>query len=457
MNESIPRVYQPAASAEPRLKRVLSLRDLIIYGMILVSPIAAVPLFGIIQGLSQGHAVTAILAAMGAMALTAVSYGRMAAVYPSAGSAYTYVGRGLSPHLGFLVGWALFLDYLIQPTINGIMGALALQRLFPKVPYPALAAAFLALMTYLNVRGIRSTARTNDILLLVMSTTIMVFIVLAIQYLFAMHGWRGLISVRPFYNPRTFSFRTIAAGTSLAALTYLGFDGVTLLAEEVDNPRRNVLLASVLVCVFTGVFSGLQIYLAQLVWPDFHSFPQLETAFMDTAHVVGGTALFNAFAGMLILTSLGCGLTGQVCAARLLFSMGRDKVLPGFFGRLDEKRSSPTYNLLLIGILAYAGSLLMTFERAAELINFGAFLAFMGVNVATLREYYFLRRSRRRRRFWSDFLLPGMGFLFSFVIWLNLQLPAKIAGGLWLTAGVIYGAVKTHGYRTKPIMPNIEF
>jgi amino acid transporter len=307
-------------------------------------------------------------------------------------------------------------------------------------------------MTYLNVRGIRSTARTNQILLAFMSTTIMIFIVLAIQYLFALHGWRGLFSIRPFYNPRTFTFHTVATGTSLAALTYLGFDGVTLLAEEVKNPRRNVLLASVLVCVFTGVFSGLQIYLAQLVWPDFHTFPNVETAFMDAASVVGGAVLFKAFAAMLILTGLGCGLTGQVCAARLLFCMGREKVLPGIFANIDEKRSSPTYNLLLIGILAYAGTLLITYERAAELINFGAFLAFMGVNLATLREYYFLRRGGQRRRFWSDVLLPGIGFLFSLVIWLNLQRPAKIAGGIWLTAGVIYGAVKTRGYRTKPVM-----
>ncbi len=457
MSESTQGADRASESPTPRLSRVLNLWDLIFYGVILVSPIAAVPLFGIIQELSQGHAVTTILAAMGAMVLTAVSYGRMAALYPSAGSAYTYVGRGLNPHLGFLVGWALFLDYLIQPIINSIIGGLAMQRLFPKVPFSVLSAVFLVGITYLNVRGIRSTVRINQILLVFMSTTIMVFIVLAIHYLFAMHGWRGLFSIRPFYNPRTFTFHTVAIGTSLAALTYLGFDGVTLLAEEVDNPRRNVLLASVLVCLFTGVFSGLQIYLAQLVWPDYRTFPNVETAFMDAASVVGGAALFKAFAAMLILTSLGCGLTGQVCAARLLFCMGREKVLPGVFAQVDEKRSSPTYNLLLIGILAYAGTLLMTYERAAELINFGAFLAFMGVNLATMREHYFLRPRGQGRRFWSDVALPGAGFLFSFVIWLNLQRPAKIVGGIWLALGLIYGAVKTRGYRTKPAMVNFDF
>lgn len=442
---------QPASqSPTPRLSRVLNLWDLIIYGVIAVSPIAAVPLFGIIQVVSHGFAVTCILAAMGCMVLTAISFGRMSALYPSAGSTYTFVGRGLNPHLGFVVGWAIFLDYLLQPIINAIMAALAMQRLFPKIPYSVLAGVFLAFITYLNVRGIRSTARTNQILLVIMSVTVVVFMVLAAYYLFAMHGLLGLLSARPFYNSRTFSFRAVAAGTALASLTYLGFSGVTLLAEEVDNPRRKVLLATVLVCLFTGIFSGLQIYFAQLVWPNFHTFPRVETAFMDAAGIVGGAVLFKAFGVMLILTSFGCALAGQVCAARILYAMGRDRVLPGIFGRVDEKRSSPTYNLLIISVLAYAGTLLVSFEQAAELINFGAFLAFMGVNLATMREYYFLRREQHR--FWRDALLPGTGFLFSFVIWLNLQQPAKVVGAIWLTAGVIYGAVKTRGYRTKPAM-----
>jgi len=106
-----------STEAPPRLKRVLTLWDLILYGIVLIMPIAPVPLFGVAQKLSDGHAVTTILLAMLAMLLTAFSYGRMAAVYPSAGSAYTFVGYGLNPHLGFLAGWAMFLDYLIVPLI----------------------------------------------------------------------------------------------------------------------------------------------------------------------------------------------------------------------------------------------------------------------------------------------------------------------------------------------------
>jgi amino acid transporter len=235
----------------------LTLWDLILYGIVLIMPIAPIPLFGLVQQLSLGHAVTTILIAMVAMMLTAFSYGRMAALYPSAGSAYTYVGRGLNPHLGFLAGWAMFLDYLLVPLICTIYGSLTVQRLVPQVPYVVWAAGFAGAMTVINLRGIRTTSRANLALLVVMCVVVVAFMVEAVQFLSRHQGWRGVISTHPFYNPATFHWSSIATATALAALTYGGFDGVTTLAEEVKNPRRNVLLATVLVCLFTGVCGGI--------------------------------------------------------------------------------------------------------------------------------------------------------------------------------------------------------
>jgi amino acid transporter len=445
----------------PHLQRVLTLWDLIFYGIVMIMPIAPVPLFGLIQKLSRGHTVTTILIAMVAMMLTAVSYGRMAAVYPSAGSAYTYVGRGLNPHLGFLTGWTMFFDYLLIPILDTIYGALTVQRLIgpllPHVPprflYALLAALFAGTMTVLNLRGIRATARANIIMLIVMCGVIGIFILRAIQYLYLHEGWSGILSTQPFYNPMTFDVRVIATGTSFAALTYVGFDGVTTLAEDAINPKRNILVATVLVCLFTGLFGGLQVYLAQRVWPDWHTFANLETAFMDVCQRVGGVILFQALAFILIVANLGGGLTGQVGAARLLYSMGRDNVLPRrFFAHLDTKRSTPTYNILLIGIVAFGGALAMNYELTGECMNFGAFLGFMGVNLATIHQFYFARPTHHRRRFLGDALVPGLGFLFCLGIWLGLSMPAKIFGGAWLLAGLIYSAIKTRGFRLQPAM-----
>ena len=437
----------------PKLKRVLGLWDLIFYGIVLIQPIAAIGLFGIASKASHGHMVTTLLIAMVGMMLTAISYGRMAALYPSAGSAYTYVGKGLNSHIGFLVGWVMFLDYLIVPIISSVYGSLTLQRLMPSVPFIAWVIMFVIIITFINLRGIKSSARSNEFLLAIMSVVIGIFIVLAIQYIFREDGWKGLFSYKPFYNPDTFNLGAIMVATSFAALTYIGFDGVTTLAEEVKNPKRNMLLAPVLVCLFTGLFSGIQIYLAQLVWPDYNTFINPETAFFDVSGRVGGQLLFNAIAIIIVIASLGSAIAGQVGAARLLFAMGRDGIIPKkLFAHLDSKSGNPTYNIVLLGIITFIGSVVLSYQGAAELLNFGAFLAFMGVNIATIRQFLFRRPVGEKPNILLDVILPILGFLVCFIIWISLPTPAKITGGIWLLAGLLYLFIKTRGFKQKPIM-----
>jgi len=448
----------PNTSA-PRLKRVLTLWDLVFYGIVLIQPIAPVPLFGVAQKLSDGHFATIILVAMFAMLITAVSYGRMAALYPAAGSAYTYVGRGLNLHLGFLAGWAMFLDYLLQPLINTVWISTALhERYVPGIPFAVWAAIIAAIITLLNLRGIRSSARANKVLLFLMFVVVGFFIVLAVRYLFYSEGWSGLFSIQPFYDPKTFNSHRIWTATSFAALTYIGFDGVTTLAEDVENPKRNVLLATVLVCLFTGVFGGFEVYLGQRVWPDWRTFPDLVTAFMDICSRVGGPILFNAMGVILILAAFGSGLTGGLGAARLLFGMGRDNVLPRkVFGYLSPGSSTPTYNILIIGVLTFAGAVMLNsignaYEHAGELLNFGAFLAFMGVNLATFWQFAVKARPGHERNLLTDAILPLVGFAFCALIWWNLNGLAKTVGGIWFALGLIYVAIKTRGFRTAPVM-----
>ena len=283
-----------------RLRRVLTVWDLVFYGLVSVTPSAPATVFGLAQLRSHGHAVDTILLAMVAMVLTAISYGRMAAVYPSAGSAYTYVGRGLHPYLGFVAGWAMLLDYVVSPLFCVMFGTLALMRSLPALPFPVGAALFAGGITYLNLRGIRSTVRANQILLGFMFLVLLSFVVLAIRYVILQHGVRGLFSLQPFYDAATFNMRDIAGATSFAALTYLGFDAVTTLAEDVKNPRRNVMLAAVGVCVFTGIFGGLLVYLGQLVRPEYNTYTNIETAFIEVTGQVGGIVLFRATAILLV-------------------------------------------------------------------------------------------------------------------------------------------------------------
>ncbi len=442
-----------ASAGEPHLKRVLGLWDLIFYGIVLIQPIAAIGLFGIASQVSRGHMVTTLLIAMIAMLFTAVSYGRMASLYPSTGSAYTYVGKGLNVHMGFLAGWTMFLDYLIVPVISTIYGSLTLQRLVPGVPFFVWVILFVLVITLLNLRGIKTTARSNQILLAVMMIVIGTFIVLAIRYIFQEQGWNGLFTLKPFYNADTFNFSAVMTATSFAALTYIGFDGVTTLAEEVKNPKRNLLLGTISVCLFTGLFSVLQIYLAQQVWPDFTNFPDVETAFYDVSRKVGGILLFNAVAVILFVACMGSGLTGQVGAARLLYAMGRDNILPvKIFGRISPKSKTPAMNIIFMGILTMIISLIISYKSAAELLNFGAFLAFMGVNIAAMRQFYLPHSNGVKRNFIIDAVFPFIGFLFCFSIWISLPTLAKIIGGEWLLTGFIYLFFRTNRFRQKPVI-----
>jgi len=448
-----------AASSPRRLKPVLTVWDLIFYGIVLIQPIAPVPLYGVAQKLSDGHFVTIILIALFAMLITAVSYGRMAALYPTAGSAYTYVGKGLNPHLGFLAGWAMILDYLLQPLINTVWISTALhERYVTAVPYIVWAAIITGIMMALNLAGVKASAQSNKVLLAIMSAVVLIFVVLAVRYLYGGQGWQGLFSFEPFYNPKTFNAHRILTATSFAALTYIGFDGVTTLAEDVENPKRNVLVAVVATCIFAGVCSAFEAYLGARVWPDWRSFPNLETAFMDICKRVGGVFLFNAMGVVLIVAAFGSGLTGTLGAARLLFGMGRDGVLPRkAFGYLKPGSNTPTFNILLIGLLSFAGAVLLNFvgsayEHAGELLNFGAFLAFMGVNLATFWHFTVSRQQGYRTRILADVVLPLTGFLFCGLIWWNLNPLAKTVGGIWFAAGLLYVGIKTRGFRAAPVM-----
>lgn len=460
MGDATPLVQMKDAPGMPRLRRVLSLWDLIFYGIVLIQPIAPVPLFGVVQQRSHGHIVDTILIAMFAMMITAFSYGRMAALFPSAGSAYTYVGRGLNLHLGFLVGWAMFLDYLLQPLINAVWVAQTIHGWVHWVPTYGLMAAFIGAITFMNLRGIRASALANKLLLALMSVAIVAFVVLAVRYLFHLDRWDGIFSSLPFYDPKTFAYPLIRSAVPLAALTYIGFDGVTTLAEDVENPKRNVLLATVLVCLFTGIFSSIEVYLGQRVWPSFH-FENVTGAFMDICMRVGGRWLFLVMTAVTILAAAGSALTGGLGAARLLFGMGRDRVLPrGVFGHLDPKRNTPNYNIWIIAILAFGGGVVLSinghgYENAAELLNFGAFIAFMGVNFSAFWQLGVKRAAGRPINLISllgDILLPLFGFGFCGWIWLNLSSVAKIVGGVWFVIGMAYLGFKTHWFRVKPVI-----
>jgi amino acid transporter len=430
----------------PKLRRALGLWDLVLYGIVVIQPTAPMPVFGVVSERARGHVVTAVLIAMVAMLFTAISYGRMARAYPSAGSAFTYVGREIHPALGFVTGWGMVMDYLLNPLICTILCAQLARNFAPGLPYVVAALFFAALFTCLNLVGIQITARINEGLAIAMGMVIAIFFVVAAHYVFGHPYNSSGFFTGPFYDPNTFQLQSVLGGTSLAVLTYIGFDGISTLSEEAKNPRRDILLATVLVCLVTGLLAGLEVYAAQLVWPVARPFPNVETAFVHVAGLAGGSWLLQLVNGTLLVATVGSGMGSQIGAARLLYAMGRGNAIPKkFFGAIDAKRHIPRNNVIFSGALALLGALTIDFARGVDLLNFGALIAFMGVNASSLVHYYIRSQTRRL----GDLVPPVMGFLICLLLWWNLNPHAKMLGTAWMLLGLAYGATRTRGFRSE--------
>jgi amino acid transporter len=389
-----------------------------------------------------------VLIAMFAMLLTALSYGRMARAYPSAGSAYTYVAREIHPALGYLTGWSMLLDYVVNPLICTIWCAKALLGLFPGTAYGFWAVFFALLFTGLNLFGIQATARINEMLALAMGVVVVWMVAAAWRYIAHIPGVGPQHFLTPFYDAQRFDWKMLSNGASIAVLTYIGFDGISTLAEEVKDPRRNILRAMIGTCLIIGVLSAVEVYIAQVVWPAAEGYPDVDTAYIHIAGRAGGRILFEVMSWTLVVATIGSASGAMLAGARLLYGMGRDGAIPkGIFGYLHPTRRVPSRNVLLIGAVCLACSFLITYSTGAELLNFGALIGFMGVNISSLVHYY----ARGRDRHWSHLILPATGFIVCLYLWLSLSILAKIAGGTWLVAGVAYGWWKTGGFRRQVI------
>ena len=426
-----------ATPAEPpRLERSLKLWHLVVYGIIIVQPTAPMGIYGVVSNIAHGHVATTILIAMFAMLLTAVSYGRMARVYPRAGSAFTYVSEELHRRAGYIVGWAMLMDYILNPIICVIWCSQAARNIVPGVPFAFWVLAFAALSTFLNTRGIQTSGRLNAILSIAMGLVAILFLGEGIRYIVTVLHPSATDLTRPFYDPATFSASAIFRGTSVAVLTYIGFDGISTMAEEVENPRRNILIATVLTCVIIGVLSVAEVYVAQLAWPATQPFAPavVDIAFVHVAARVGGTFLFQLLNATLLIANFGSAVAAQFGASRLMYSMGTSNSLPPrIFGAINPTHHIPRNNVLIVGFIALVGAFLLTYEQGAELLNFGAFIAFIGVNAAALVHYKY----RTQEKVALPFLIPAVGILVCLFIWIHLSHSAQIAGTAWIVLGLL--------------------
>ncbi|HWT64714.1 MAG TPA: APC family permease [Terracidiphilus sp.] len=421
------------------LKRSLRFMDLVLYGIILIQPTAPMPSFGVIYKESHGHVVMAILLAMVAMLFTSISYGRMARVYPHGGSAFLYVGKEIHTSLGYLTGWCLVMDYVLNPLICTIWCSRAAMNFLPGVPYVVWAVFFALLFTMLNCNGVETSARINAGMAVALGVVIVLVLTAAVRWLLHISHPGATFFALPFYDPSTFQMNGLLRGTSIAVLTYIGFDGISTLTDEAKDPAHSVPRAIVLTCFITGVLASIEVYAAQLVWPRGLAFPDVDTAYVHVSGRMGGPILFMIVNASLLLANIGSGMASQLGAARLLYAMGQDGALPKrFFGAVHPKNRIPRNNVLLIGAICLIGALIFSYQLGTELLNYGALLAFMGVNLASVLRGW---RTGRMTQ-WFPMLLSLGGLATCALLWWSLGPLAKSVGTTWALVGVLFWIVR---------------
>jgi amino acid transporter len=434
------------------LQRTLSLGSVVLFGIAYMTPIIVLGTFGILADTTGGLVPAAYVAASVAMLFTALSYARMAAAFPVAGSAYSYVRKAINPKLGFLAGWAVLLDYLFLPMAIWLIGAAYLHSAFPAVPQAVWVLAFIGVTTAINVVGLRLAKNINGALMLVQFLVLVAFVVLCVHYVLG-DASKPLWSLAPFLK-EGMQLPLIMSGAAIACYSFLGFDAVSTLTEETRDPRRTIPRAILLITLIGGLIFIASSYFVQLAHPSVE-FQSADSAAYEIARNIGGDVFVSVFLIGLIVGQFTSGLSAQASASRLLFAMGRDGVLPqSLFGRLSERFGTPVGSILLCGVVALL-ALRMDVTTSTSFINFGAFLAFTLVNLSVIFHFWLNGERRGPRELVQFLIFPLIGMLATLWLMVSLDHLAIILGLSWLALGVIYLGWLTGGFRRQP--PELSF
>ncbi|MFE6253805.1 APC family permease [Agromyces sp. NPDC057865] len=438
--------------AAPKLKRVLGVPSLVLFGLVYMVPLTVFTTYGIVTEMTGGRVAVSYLITLVAMLFTARSYARMSVAYPYAGSAYVYTQRSFGGGVGFLAGWSLMLDYLFLPMINYLVIGIYLEAAFPAVPAWVFILASIVIVTVLNVIGIVSVARANVVIIAVQAVFIGAFVVFGLASL----SGQQVDPLAPFIGDGTVEGPGVLfAGAAVLCLSFLGFDSVSTLAEEAKEPTRSVPRAIMITTIAAGViFIGLS-YLAQLVFPS-NVFTDVDSAALDVMQTAGGEFLAVFFTAAYVAGAAGSALTSQASVSRIIYAMGRDGVLPTrVFGRLSARFKTPVVAVLCVSAVSLL-AIWIDLGLLAGMISFGALVAFSVVNLSVIKHYYLDRKERAGIQVLRNLVLPLIGFALTVWLWTSLSVETFIVGLSWLAIGVVLLAIVTRGFRRPTPMLDLK-
>jgi amino acid transporter len=424
-----------------QLHRALTTKDLVIYGMIFMVPIAPYSVFGFVYSDAKGMVPLAYLVGLVGMFFTAMSYASMSRAFPLAGSVYTYAQRGLHEAAGFFSGWLILLDYILIPSLLYLFSAVALRPLFPAVPAWIWLVGFIAFNAAVNFVGIHFTARVNRYMLIMELVIVALFVVLGLTALYGGAG-AGRLTLKPIYDAHAFSLATVAGATSIAVLSFLGFDGISTLSEENRGGRDAVGRATVLALLLVGALFMLQTWIATDLSAGMH-FGSPETAFYEIAERAGGAWLrLVTIIAVVIATAIANAMAAQAAVSRILFAMARDRKLPSILAKVHPRFKTPYVSTLVVAGVSLLVGLLFA-ERIDDLtrvVNFGALTGFVLLHLSVINHYLIRGRSGDWLR---HLVFPLIGMLIIAYVLYEMDRAAKILGLGWIVIGAFYYLVLT--------------
>lgn len=435
------------------LRRGMGLWDVVLYGVLFMVIIAPHSIWGLVQQDALGMSTLVYIVGFIAIFFTALSYVRMSNKFPIAGSVYSYVQRGINPHVGFISGWLILLDYCITPALLYVMVANWGTMLVPNSPWYLWVIVFVAFNTFVNIRGISMTRGIDFVIFAVEILAVIAFIALGCNFIMG-GGGAGEFNADPLWQPGKVDAHFLAAGISIAALNFLGFDGISTLAEETNEPQKNIGRGILIALGLIIVCFVAQTYIASLVQPDWQSWSpeHAENAWFYGCQMIGGDLFMNI---MLIINIVAIGIANimnaQLAASRLLYSMGRDKVIPSIFGKVHPKYQTPWVGALFIGAVALVLSLVLTMADLATLVNFGALASFIMLNFAVF--WYFFIKEKKRYSFGNIvkyLICPWLGILILGYVFTGFDVMTYALGVTWFIIGFIICAVKSKGFKEVP-------
>jgi len=428
----------------------MSMTALVLFGLAYMVPLAVFTTYGLVTQMTKGHLPTAYMLTLAAMLLTAYSYGRMVQAHPYSGSVYTYTRKAFGSHFGFIAGWTLLLDYIFLPLLSYLLIGIYMSEYFPAVHAWVWVAGAIALVTFLNLIGIESITRVNWILVVVQLLFIVVFVALSVRNLTTQAAPVSLLA--PFHHDG-FSVPLIMTGAAVLCLSFLGFDAVSTMAEETTNPTSRIPMAILAVSVIGGLLFLLVSYFAQLVFPEWASFADPDSASVDVMRRVGGEFMVTAFTATYVAGCFASAMVSQASVSRVLFAMGRDGALPKVFGQLVTPKRVPAAAIMLVSLLSLV-ALFITLDTVANMISFGALFAFSAVNLAVVKHYLVDSRLRGTRNCLLYGAVPALGFLSTIWLWTSLSSLSFTIGLCWMGVGFVCLLGLTRAFRVK--LPELQ-